>query len=140
MGVITKRYETSAYVKWFDGEVWRYDRNHLQFIENIVTKIKNRPSKQTYRQCVLHRSISKGVSEHVAWIPSELARVGRFVKIDEFPDCRWRVISVGSPISEELAQSYSEHGRKGLPDGAGPSTPMPDVQQPNSRTTRKKSK
>lgn len=105
-----------------------------------MTKTKARPSKQTYRQCVLHRSIPTGVAEHVAWIPSELARVSKIVKIDEFPGCRWSIVSVGSPISEELAQAYAEHGRKGLPDGAGPSTPMPDVKQPAIRKTRKKSK
>lgn len=82
--------------------------------------------RETYRQCVLHASVPGGCREHVAWLPSRLARVGRYVVIDDpvYAGTRWLIISAGEARSAEVAEAYAEHGRVGLPDGEGPSTPM----------------
>lgn len=32
LGRLLKRTKASAVVQWLDGEVWRYDRAHLQFL------------------------------------------------------------------------------------------------------------
>jgi hypothetical protein len=33
LGVVMRRLKTSAIVHWDDGEDWRYDRDHLKFLE-----------------------------------------------------------------------------------------------------------
>jgi hypothetical protein len=32
-GKVTKVTERSCYVKWWNGDTWRYDKPHLQFLE-----------------------------------------------------------------------------------------------------------
>jgi hypothetical protein len=32
VGTVIKRGKATAAVQWSDGEVWRYDRDHLQFL------------------------------------------------------------------------------------------------------------
>lgn len=35
-GVVIKRLKTRLHVRWSDGEVWNYDRPHMQFLEKLV--------------------------------------------------------------------------------------------------------
>lgn len=87
----------------------------------MTTTTKTRPSKQTYRQCVL----TQESKEYVAWIPTQLVRINKHIRIDGL-EGRWKVASAGDPKLEALVDWYAEHARKGLPDGSGPSTPMPE--------------
>ena len=32
-GVVTRRTQSSVWVRWVDGEIWRYDRAHQLFLE-----------------------------------------------------------------------------------------------------------
>lgn len=34
-GVVIKRLKTRLHVQWSDGEVWKYDRPHMQFLEKV---------------------------------------------------------------------------------------------------------
>lgn len=90
----------------------------------MSTIVKEKASKQLYKQCVMRCGSERIYTEYVAWIPAELARIGRHVTIDEFPDSRWKIISTGDAKPEHLVDWYAEHSRNGLPDGASPSTPM----------------
>jgi hypothetical protein len=33
-GVVRRVTKTRVHVEWFDGEVWEYDREHVQFLRN----------------------------------------------------------------------------------------------------------
>ena len=35
VGVIIKRGKSSCAVQWMDGEIWRYDRSHIQFLRAV---------------------------------------------------------------------------------------------------------
>ena len=35
IGRIIKRTKTHTHVRWLDGEVWRYDKAHTQFLRRI---------------------------------------------------------------------------------------------------------
>lgn len=34
-GFVVKRSKSSVWVRWEDGQTWRYDRAHQQFLEKI---------------------------------------------------------------------------------------------------------
>lgn len=39
LGKVVKRTKTTTYVRWSDGEVWKYDRDHLQFLVDPKRKV-----------------------------------------------------------------------------------------------------
>lgn len=54
--------------------------------------------KETYSQCRLQR----GATEQVAWIPSEFAVRGKYVRIKDVDG--WRVVSVGAERPAEYVR------------------------------------
>jgi hypothetical protein len=69
---------------------------------------------------------TKGGLQYVAWLPSKEVKIGRVIRIDGI-EGNWRIIDAGTPRPDYIVEAYAENGRKGLPDGQGPSTPMRDV-------------
>jgi hypothetical protein len=53
-------------------------------------------------------------------------KIGRVIRIDGI-EGNWKIIDAGTPRPDYIVEAYAENGRKGLPDGQGPSTPMRDV-------------
>lgn len=35
LGVVVKRSKSSCWVRWTDGETWRYDRAHVKFLARV---------------------------------------------------------------------------------------------------------
>lgn len=91
----------------------------------MSTKTKERKSKETYRQCVM--ASVKGCQQYVAWLPTKDVKIGRIIRIDGI-DGNWKIIDAGTPRPDFIVEAYAENGRKGLPDGQGPSTPMRDAE------------
>lgn len=78
-----------------------------------MAKAKSKSSKSpTYTQCLMSRSSGTGRMQHVAWIPTQFARKGRYVKIDFETgtvdgwriDETWAVQSAGD--TNERSQDY----------------------------------
>ena len=92
----------------------------------MATKTKERKSKETYRQCVMVSV--KGHQQYVAWLPTKEVKIGRVIRIDGI-DGNWKIIDAGTPRPDYIVEAYAENGRKGLPDGQGPSTPMRDADE-----------
>lgn len=60
---------------------------------------------ETYTQCRLQR----GTTQQVAWIPSEFAVRGKYIRIKSVDG--WRVTSVGAEQSAEYVREYERDFR-----------------------------
>lgn len=98
----------------------------------MSTKTKERKSKETYRQCEM---ISvPGGKRYVAWLPTKEVKIGRVIRIDDVEGI-WKIVDAGTPRPDYIVEAYAENGRKGLPDGQGPSTPMRDADEQRRKGT-----
>jgi hypothetical protein len=70
---------------------------------------------------------AKGHQQYVAWLPSKEVKIGRVIRIDGI-EGNWKIVDAGSPRPDYVVEAFAENGRKGLPDGQGPSTPMRDAE------------
>ena len=75
-----------------------------------MAKVKERQSKETYRQCTM----TSESRQYVAWIPTKLARVGKHVIIDGVPGL-WLVVEAGEARPAYIVEGYAENARKGYP-------------------------
>jgi hypothetical protein len=71
-------------------------------------------SEQMYKQAVLHKPYGDGYYERVAWIPAELATIGRTLTIDGLGE-GWKVVDAGQARPEALVLAYHANARRGFP-------------------------
>lgn len=84
----------------------------------MSTKTKEKRSMAPFKQCTMHLKTETGHQVHVAWIPAELARVGKHVLIDGMPG-RWKVVEAGPAQPEWKVLAYNENARRGFPSVTG---------------------
>lgn len=71
------------------------------------------PTQQLYRQCSLERPTENGKVTHVAWIPSQFAKVGKKVQIDSLGEELWTVVFASSSTRtmDEMEDQRGAHKR-----------------------------
>ncbi len=60
--------------------------------------------EQLYRQCKMEKQVETGKKIHMAWIPSQFAKLGKTIslkKADDSWSTGWRVVFVGGTKTQE---------------------------------------
>jgi len=68
-----------------------------------------------YKQCVYETPTEQGVKRDTAWIPENLAKVGKLIYFGEKrdnPEELWTVVSVGNRMRESVLKKKEKTNRK----------------------------